>query len=124
MVDNYSAILAAYDDLDNIKITADSKVKRKGNKAIVKLLIDINGNNKPVEVSLKMVLTDDWSIYDVVFSGVSLVKNYKATFNSHIKRKGVESLIAKASKTLRKHTEESCPVCIAMKLKKSVVAAN
>jgi len=67
LVDNYSAILAAYDDLDNIKITADSKVKRKGNKAIVKLLIDINGNNKPVEVSLKMVLTDDWSIYDVVF---------------------------------------------------------
>ena len=124
LVDNYSAILAAYDDLDSIKITADPRVKRKGNKAIVKLLISINGSSKPVAVSLKMILQDDWAIYDVVFSGVSLVKNYKATFNSHIKRKGIESLIAKASKTLRKHTEESCPVCIAMKLKKSVLATK
>ena len=86
--------MAAYDDLDSIKITADPRVKRKGNKAIVKLLISINGSSKPVAVSLKMILQDDWAIYDVVFSGVSLVKNYKATFNSHIKRKGIESLIA------------------------------
>ncbi len=58
------------------------------------------------------------------FQALAWLKITKPLFNSHIKRKGIESLIAKASKTLRKHTEESCPVCIAMKLKKSVVAAN
>ncbi len=121
LVDNYSSILSTYDDLDSIKISADSKVKRKGNKAIVKLKININGESKPIIVSLKMILSDDWHIYDVVFSGVSLVKNYQASFGSHIKRKGVESLIAKASKKLKRHTESECPVCIAMKFKKSML---
>ncbi len=122
LVDNYSAILAAYDDLDGIKITANPKVKRKDNKAIVKLNIYINGDQKPVVVSLKMMLSNDWHIYDVVFSGVSLVKNYQASFSSQIKRKGIEGLMAKASKKLRKHTSENCPVCIAMNFKKSMLA--
>lgn len=39
LVDNYASILAAYDDLDSIKISADPIVKRKGSKAIVKLNI-------------------------------------------------------------------------------------
>ncbi|SHN89930.1 hypothetical protein BHECKSOX_79 [Bathymodiolus heckerae thiotrophic gill symbiont] len=122
LVDNYSAILASYDNLDSIQISADPLVKRKDNKAIVKLNIYINGSSKPVEVSLKMILSNDWYIYDVVFSGVSLVKNYQASFGSQIKQKGIEGLIAKASKKLRKHSAESCPVCIAMNFKKSILA--
>ena len=122
LVDNYAAILAAYDDLDSIKMAADPKVKRKGNKAIVKLNIWLNQDAKPVVVSLKMQLAQDWQIYDVVFSGVSLVKNYQASFNSHIKRKGIEGLLAKASKKLKKHVGEHCPVCLAMNLKKAVLS--
>ena len=121
LVDNYAAILAAYDDLDGIKISTDPQVRRKDNKAIVKLNIHINGNSDPFIVDLKMILNGDWRIYDVVFSGVSLVKNHKASFGSHVKRKGIESLIAKASKKLKKHVGEDCPVCIAMNLKKSVL---
>ncbi len=124
LVDSYSSILASYNDLDSIKISADPKVKRKDNKAIVKLHINIGGDPKPVVVSLKMILDKDWSIYDVVFSGVSLVKNYYATFGSQIKRKGIEGLIAKASKKIRKHNPESCPVCIAMRFKKSMLSAE
>ncbi len=124
LVDSYSSILASYDDLDSIKISANPNVKRKDNKAIVKLKININGDTKPVIVSLKMILSDDWHIYDVVFSGVSLVKNYQASFGSHIKRKGIESLIVKASKKLKRHTESECPVCIAMNFNKSVLVAQ
>jgi len=47
-----------------------------------------------------MIRENKWRIYDVVFSGVSLIKNYRAQFNSHIKRKGLDSLIAKVIKKL------------------------
>jgi phospholipid transport system substrate-binding protein len=40
-----------------------------------------------------MIRSSHWRVYDLVFSGVSLIKNYKAQFNSHIKRKGMDSLI-------------------------------
>ena len=118
LVRDYSGILDAYNNLDNIKIEVDPKVKRKDNKAIVKLKIYINGNNaKPITVSLKMILSNDWRIYDVVFSGVSLIKNYRASFNSHIKRKGIEGLMVKAAKKFKKHNPATCPVDIAYKLK-------
>jgi phospholipid transport system substrate-binding protein len=46
-------------------------------------------------MAAKMVKHQHWKIYDVVFSGVSLVKNYAAQFNSYIKRKGFEAFVDK-----------------------------
>jgi len=125
LVDNYSSILSSYDDLNGIKLSVNPKAKRKDNKAIVQLFVtDINKDNT-ITVKLKMIKRhNDWHIYDAVLSGVSLVKNYKASFNSHIKRKGVESLIAKATKKLRRHTKENCPVCISMNLQQAVLDAE
>jgi phospholipid transport system substrate-binding protein len=48
-----------------------------------------------------MIRSSKWRVYDVVFSGVSLIKNYRAQFNSHIKRKGMDSLIAKIIKKMK-----------------------
>jgi len=53
-----------------------------------------------------------------------LVKNYKATFNSHVKRKGIESLIAKATRKLRRHSKENCPVCLSMGLQQAALDAE
>jgi hypothetical protein len=39
-----------------------------------------------------MIYSQQWRVYDVVFSGISLIKTYKAQFDSHIKRKGIDSL--------------------------------
>jgi phospholipid transport system substrate-binding protein len=125
LVDNYSSVLHSYEDLSSIKISVDPKVKRKDNKAIVKMYIAEQGKNKPIAIVLKMILTgDDWHIYDVVLSGVSLVKNYKATFNSLVKRKGISGLITKATKKLRKHSKENCPVCLSMGLQQAVLDAE
>lgn len=98
LIKDYANIFIAYDKLDDLQIVIDPKIKRQDNKAIVKLIVSINNNAKPIILTLKMIQTDQWRIYDVVFSGVSLIKNYHAQFNSHIRRKGLESLVAKIMK--------------------------
>jgi len=102
LIQDYVGILSSYEKLDSIQISVDPKVKRKDNKAIVKLNISINEDEKPFKVSLKMIRLNAWHVYDIVFSGVSIVKNYQAQFNSYIKRKGVDALIKRSEKKLDK----------------------
>jgi len=101
LMKDYASILGSYEKLDSVNIAVDPKVKRKNNKAIVKLIITLNDDPKPIKISLKMIRSNQWRVYDVIFSGVSLVKNYAAQFNSHIKRKGLDSLVAKIVKKLK-----------------------
>ena len=101
LIKDYAGILGAYDQLDSINVSVDPKIRRKDNKAIVKLIIHLGDNPKPINVSLKMIRSSQWRAYDLVFSGVSLIKNYRAQFNSHIRRKGIDSLVAKIVKKLK-----------------------
>jgi len=102
LMKDYAGILGSYKELDSVSITVDPNIKRKKNKAIVKLIIVVNDDPKPVKVALKMIRSNQWRVYDVIFSGVSMVKNYAAQFNSHIKRKGIDSLVIKIEKKLKK----------------------
>lgn len=102
LMNDYAGILGSYEKLDSVNISVDPNVKRKDNKAIVKLIISLNNDPKPFTISLKMIRSNQWRVYDVVFSGVSLIKNYQAQFDSHIKRKGVESLVEKTHKKLNR----------------------
>ena len=101
LIRDYAGILGAYENLNTINIAVDPKVKRKDNKAIVKLIVNLNNNPKPINITLKMIRTNKWRVYDVVFSGISMIKNYRAQFNSHIKRKGIDSLVAKTLKKIK-----------------------
>ena len=101
LIRDYAGILGAYENLNTINIAVDPKVKRKDNKAIVKLIVNLNNNPKPINITLKMIRTNKWRVYDVIFSGVSMIKNYRAQFNSHIKRKGIDSLVAKVIKKIK-----------------------
>lgn len=48
----------------------------------------------PVGVDYSMERTDKgWKVYDFAVEGVSLVQNYRNTFNSEVQRSGVEGLI-------------------------------
>ena len=38
-------------------------------------------------------LAGAWKVYDVKIEGISLVENYRSTFNSEIQRGGVDGLI-------------------------------
>ena len=69
LIKDYAGILGAYDQLDSINVSVDPKIRRKDNKAIVKLIIHLGDNPKPINVSLKMVRSSQWRAYDLVFSG-------------------------------------------------------
>ncbi len=99
---DYVGMLHSYQRIGNLSISIGKNIKRKGNKALVKLRIKPNKKtNKVVIVLLKMIkVTNQWSVYDLAFSGVSLVKTYQAQFHSHIKRKGLDHLIEEISKKL------------------------
>ncbi len=36
---------------------------------------------------------DGWKVYDVTVAGVSLVTNYRGTFNSQVRKGGVDGLL-------------------------------
>lgn len=57
--------------------------------------IVIQGNGKePVPIDYSMEKKPDgWKVYDVTVSGVSLVTNYRGTFNSQVRKGGVEGLL-------------------------------
>jgi len=101
LINDYASILSTYNDLETIHIAIDPEVRRKDNKAIVKLNISFNDDPDVVLVSLKMIRVGRWRVYDVVYSGVSLVMNYRSQFDSHIRRKGLESLITKISSKIK-----------------------
>jgi phospholipid transport system substrate-binding protein len=47
-----------------------------------------------VDIDYSMEKTGDgWKVYDVTVAGVSLVTNYRSTFNSQIREGGVEKLL-------------------------------
>ncbi|MDG2395734.1 ABC transporter substrate-binding protein [Candidatus Thioglobus sp.] len=102
LIKDYVGMLHSYEKLDLVEISLHKKIKRRDNKAIVRLEVKPNADAKPILITLKMIRDKRWKIYDVVFSGVSVIKNYRAQFNSHIKRKGLESLIKKTIKKLNK----------------------
>lgn len=41
---------------------------------------------------------NEWKVYDIIFDGISLMKNYRADFREHVKEKGIESLIISLKK--------------------------
>ena len=100
LVNDYAAILVTYDNLDSINVSVDPEIVRKDNRALVKLRITFNDDPKVTVVSLKMIRSNRWKVYDVVFSGVSLVKNYRSQFKSYIRRNGLEALVEKISNKL------------------------
>jgi len=93
LINDYVGILGAYQDLDSINISVGKNILRKDNRANVPLIISFSDNSQPVEIALSMIKTTSWKIYDVIYSGVSLIKNYQAQFGSMIKRKGKDFLI-------------------------------
>jgi len=56
--------------------------------------IDPGTGAPPVPINYRMHRVDgQWLVYDVVIDGVSLVTNYRSTFASTVKRRGIEGLI-------------------------------
>jgi len=94
IVQDYVGLLNSYENLDDLNIQIEDGSTINGNKASIKLHIAINKNNYQYFITLKMVKLNRWYIYDAVFPGISILMHYQKNFDSIIKRKGMDGLIA------------------------------
>ncbi len=62
---------------------------------IVRSLVRSSSGADPVQVDYDMEKTDEgWKVYNVKIGGVSLVENYRGTFNTEITKNGIDGLIS------------------------------
>lgn len=77
------------------------KIAPNDNDVIVKSLIK-QPAGQPVAVDYSMEKTDQgWKVYNVKIEGISLVENYRNTFNTEVQRNGIDGLIKTLSERNR-----------------------
>lgn len=99
LVRTYYKALAVYSD-HTIKV---SPVKNMAGKtdAMVKTEI-IQPHGQPVSINYSMQkIKSAWKVYDITVAGISLVINYRGSFNSKVRSGGVEGLLKALNKKNR-----------------------
>jgi len=67
-------------------------------RSVVKAKVIQGSGRQPVPIDYSMEKTvTGWKVYDVTVAGVSLVTNYRSSFNSQIRDGGIDGLIATLS---------------------------
>lgn len=94
LVRTYGTALSEYADEEIIYLPLIDDSKE--GKVTVRTEIEQAGSTIPIAYSMYNG-EDGWKVYDVVISGVSLVTNYRSTFGTIIRDKGMDSLIQQMS---------------------------
>ena len=64
-------------------------------EVVVRSVIKQSTGADPIDVNYSMEKTaNGWKVYDVAIAGVSLVQNYRNTFNTEVQKAGIDGLIA------------------------------
>jgi phospholipid transport system substrate-binding protein len=85
--------------IGRVEAYTDEKVdfpgeKVKGKKAVVETLILTDTADIPI--NYKVYLKDgEWLVYDVVIEGISLISNYRSSYQEIVKNEGFDGLLAK-----------------------------
>ncbi len=92
LVRTYSNALTSY-NRETINV---NPIKQLGSQTEARVrTVVIQGNGKepvPIDYSMEKK-TDGWKVYDVTVAGVSLVTNYRGSFNSQVRKGGVDGLL-------------------------------
>jgi phospholipid transport system substrate-binding protein len=105
LVRTYSRAFVEYNDW-SIRFTP-LVMPSEATKVIVKTEV-LQPGQQPVAVNYRMFLTKgEWKVYDIMIDGVSLVTNYRSTFNNEIQRKG--SLSAVIDDLAKRNAEKLAP---------------
>jgi phospholipid transport system substrate-binding protein len=92
LVRTYSNALTTYRD-ETIRVEP-LRGNESGEDVTVKTLVIQGRGQQPVPIDYSMHKTQEgWKVYDVTVAGVSLVTNYRSTFNSQVRDGGVDKLI-------------------------------
>ena len=93
LVHTYTSAFTQYKD--QVVEYKPLKVQPGDTDVVVRSLIKQKGGADPIDINYSMEKTDaGWKVYDVVIAGVSLVQNYRSSFNSEIQKSGIDGLIA------------------------------
>ena len=70
-------------DLDKRKVTVETEVLRSGGASAV-----------PMSLNLYQNKAGDWKAYNIKIDGISLVTNYRSSFNDAVRKNGLDTLIS------------------------------
>lgn len=91
LVRTYSNALTSYKD-QSVRYEP-TKMAEGDTDVVVKTKI-VQPGGKPIQLDYSVEKqADGWKVYDVIVAGVSLVTNYRATFNQEVRANGVDGLI-------------------------------
>ena len=77
----------------------------QGNRASVETVIVSGKTEIPIVYKMRNV-DDDWLVYDVVIEGVSLVSNYRNTFNAIAQTGGMQGLLSDVQRRIAKYKKQ------------------
>ncbi|NOR40167.1 MAG: ABC transporter substrate-binding protein, partial [Gammaproteobacteria bacterium] len=86
--------------IGRIEAYTDEKVdypgeKVKGKKAVVETLILTASADIPINYKVYQKKNGEWWVYDVIIEGISLISNYRSSYQEIVKKEGFDGLIAK-----------------------------
>ena len=91
LVRTYYKALSVYSD-HTIKVTPIKDIGENTNVMVKTQAIKDNG--QPVFINYSMEKTSNgWKVYDIAVAGISMVINYRGSFNSQIRKGGIEGLL-------------------------------
>jgi len=92
LVRTYSNALTTYRD-ETVKVNPIANLGDNVDTTVRTIIYQGQGRESvPIDYSMEKG-PDGWKVYDVTVAGVSLVTNYRGSFNSQIRRGGVDGLI-------------------------------
>ena len=71
---------------------------KKGRVDVPMEVVQPNGPSVPMALSLYKNKNDEWKVYDVKIEGISLLTNYRSSFNRDIRTSGMDALIENLAK--------------------------
>ena len=85
--------------IGRVEAYTDEKVdypgeKVKGKKAVVETLILTATADIPINYKVYQK-NGEWWVYDVIIEGISLISNYRSSYQEIVKKEGIDGLIAK-----------------------------
>ncbi len=91
LVRTYSNALSMYSDY-TIKVEPVKNIAADTDTTVRTKVMDNSQQPIPIDYSMEKT-SNGWKVYDVTVAGVSLVTNYRSTFNSQVRDGGVDKLL-------------------------------
>ena len=95
LIEEYVVILASFNEWEDIQISVNEDFSQIENMAKVKVSVSLENEDGKTTVTLKLIRSNRWKIYDLDYQTISIVDMEKMGYDSKIKRQGIEKLIQK-----------------------------